>query len=97
VARGARAAAAQCFVKVGAVAPGPDAGERFEQLLDASAAFAAARGLGTLVAGVDTGQRDAYRRMLARGFRTVIQGVVMVRGDDVGLGRPDRHVLADWR
>ena len=35
--------------------------------------------------------------MLARGFRTVIQGVVMVRGDEVGLGRPDRHVLADWR
>jgi predicted N-acetyltransferase YhbS len=94
---GSEGGSGTCFVKVGAVAPGPDAGERFEQLLDASAAFAAARGLGTLVAGVDTGQRDAYRRMLARGFRTVIQGVVMVRGDDVGLGRPDRHVLADWR
>ena len=36
--------------------------------------------------------------MTARGYRTVIQGVVMVRGaDQVGLGRPDRHVLGDWR
>jgi predicted N-acetyltransferase YhbS len=94
---GSEAGGGACYVKVGAVAPGPGAGERFEQLLDACAAFAAARGLGSLVAGVDTGQRDAYRRMLARGFRTVIQGVVMVRGEEVGLGRPDRHVLADWR
>jgi len=94
---GTEAGSGTCFVKVGAVAPGADAGARFDRLLDACSAFAAARGLGTLVAGVDTGERDAYRRMLARGFRTVIQGVVMVRGDDVGLGRPDRHVLADWR
>ena len=35
--------------------------------------------------------------MIARGYRTIIQGVVMVRGDHAGLGRPDRHVLADWR
>jgi GNAT superfamily N-acetyltransferase len=86
-----------CYVKVGTVAPGPEAGERLERLLDACAAFGASHGFGTLMAGVDTGQRDAYRRMLARGFRTVIQGVVMVRGDEVGFGRPDRHVLADWR
>jgi len=94
---GSEAGSGACFVKIGAVAPGAEAGERFEQLLDACSAFAAARGLGSVVAGVDTGQRDAYRRMLARGFRTVMQGVVMVRGDEVGLGRPDRHVLADWR
>jgi predicted N-acetyltransferase YhbS len=87
-----------CYVKVGAVAPGAGAGERFERLLDACAAFAVSRGLGSVVAGVDTAQRDAYRRMTARGYRTVIQGVVMVRGaDQVGLGRPDRHVLGDWR
>jgi predicted N-acetyltransferase YhbS len=94
---GSEAGGGACYVKVGAVAPGPGAGERFEHLLDACAAFAVARGLGSLVAGVDTGQRDAYRRMLARRFRTLMQGVVMVRGDEVGLGRPDRHVLADWR
>ncbi len=94
---GTEAGSGACFVKVGAVAPVADAGGRFDRLLDACTAFAAARGLATLVAGVDTGARDAYRRMLARGFRTVIQGVVMVRGDEVGLGRPDRHVLADWR
>jgi GNAT superfamily N-acetyltransferase len=86
-----------CYVKLAAVAPGPEAGQRFEALLDACDAYAASRGLGTLHAGVDTGQRDAYRRLLARGFRTVIQGVQMTRGDGPGLGRPDRHVLMDWR
>jgi predicted N-acetyltransferase YhbS len=94
---GTEAGSGSCFVKIGAVVPGADAGARFDRLLDACTAFAAARGLATLVAGVDTGERDAYRRMLARGFRTVIQGVVMVRGEEVGFGRPDRHVLADWR
>jgi len=95
---GSEAGGGACYVKVGAVAPGAGDGERFERLLDACAAFAVSRGLGSVVAGVDTAQRDAYRRMTARGYRTVIQGVVMVRGaDQVGLGRPDRHVLGDWR
>ena len=94
---GSEAGGGACSVKVGAVAPGAGAGERFERLLDACAAFAVSRGLGSVVAGVDTAQRDAYRRMIARGFQTVIQGVVMVRRDEVGLGRPDRHVLSDWR
>ena len=95
---GSEAGGGACYVKVGAVAPGAGAGERFEHLLDACAAFAVSRGLGSVVAGVDTAQRDAYRRMIARGYQTVIQGVVMVRGtDQVGLGRPDRHVLGDWR
>ena len=44
-----------------------------------------------------TQEQVEFLLTLARGFRTVIQGVVMVRGADVGLGRPDRHVLADWR
>lgn len=94
---GSEGGSGTCYVKLGAVAPGAGAGERFERLLDACAAFAASRDLDSVVAGVDTAQRDAYRRLLARGFRTVIQGVVMVRGEQVGLGRPDRHVLADWR
>jgi hypothetical protein len=79
---GSEAGGGACYVKVGAVAPGAGDGERFERLLDACAAFAVSRGLGSVVAGVDTAQRDAYRRMTARGYRTVIQGVVMVRGAD---------------
>ena len=41
--------------------------------------------------------RDAWTRMLARGFRTVIQGVQMMGGDEPGYSRPDRYVLDDWR
>lgn len=94
---GTEAGSGVCYVKVATVAPGPGAGDRFEALLGAVEAWAASRGLGTVMAGVDTGQRDAYRRLLARGYRTVIQGVQMCRHDDVGFGGPDRYVIADWR
>jgi hypothetical protein len=74
VGAGSEAGSGGCFVKFGAATPGPAAAECFENLLDACEAFAAARGCGTLIAGVNTACRDAWRRMLARGFRTVIQG-----------------------
>jgi hypothetical protein len=94
---GSEAGSGVCFVKFGAATPGAGAAERFERLLDACEAFAAGRGLDTLVAGVNTACRDAWRRMLARGFRTAIQGVQMMRGDEPGYSRPDRYVLDDWR
>ena len=94
---GSEAGSGVCYVKFGAVTPGTGSADRFERLLDACEAFAAARGLGTLIAGVNTACRDAWTRMLSRGFRTVIQGVQMMRGDEPGYSRPDRYVLDDWR
>src|SRR4029079_9485565 len=66
---GSEAGSDVCYVKFGAVTPGAGAAERFERLLDACEAFAASRGLRTLLAGVNTACRDAWGRMLARGFR----------------------------
>ena len=86
-----------CFVKFAGVAPGPGAGERFERLLDSCAALAADRGLGRIVAGVNLACHDAYRRMLARGYRTAFQGVLMQRPNEPGFCRPDAYVLADLR
>ena len=56
-----------------------------------------ARGLGRLEAGVNTARREAYQRMLARGFRTVVQGVAMHRPDEAGYNRPDVFLMDDWR
>ena len=94
---GTEAGSGTCFVKFGAARPGPGAGAAFERLLDACEGLAAARGLSRLVAGVNTARREAYRRMLARGFRADLVGVAMERPDEPGYNRADVFVMDDWR
>ncbi|MFF7391536.1 GNAT family N-acetyltransferase [Streptomyces scabiei] len=86
-----------CFVKFGAVRPGPDGAERFERLLDACEQLAVEKGLGQLDAGMNLAREDAYRRMVDRGFRTWLQGVTMHRPNEPGYSRPDAYVIDDWR
>ena len=91
------AGAETCFVKFAAIRPGPGDGERFEALLDACAALACEIGMKRVEAGVNLAREEAYRRMLARGFRTQIQGVAMHRPNEPGYSRPGVYVLDDWR
>jgi GNAT superfamily N-acetyltransferase len=86
-----------CFVKFGAVQPGPRAAQYFAALLDAGRALAAAVGMPKLRAGVNLAREEAYRTMAASGFRTEIQGVTMHRPNDWGYSRRDLFVLDDWR
>ncbi|MFH9042726.1 GNAT family N-acetyltransferase [Streptomyces sp. NPDC017966] len=86
-----------CFVKFGAVRPGPDAADRFERLLDACEQLATERGLGQLDAGTNLARQDAYRRMVDRGFRTWLQGVTMHKPNEPGYSHPDAYVIDDWR
>ncbi len=91
-------AGADClFVKFGAVRPGPGADARFGALLDACAAIARSAGMGNVLAGVNTAREEAYRQMIARGFRTRIQVVTMHRPSEPGYSRPGLFVLDDWR
>jgi GNAT superfamily N-acetyltransferase len=94
---GSEAGSSACYVKFGAVRPGPDAAVVFDRLLDACEALAAARGEARLVAGVNTARHEAYRQMIARGFRIAFQGVAMQRPNEPGYNRPDVYVLDDWR
>jgi hypothetical protein len=93
---GSEAGADVCFVKFGAVRPGRQAGDKFERLLDACEQLAAERGLGQLEAGMNLGRPDAYQRMVARGFRTRLQGVTMHRPNEPGYSHPDAYVIDDW-
>ena len=97
VGAGSEAGSDTCYVKFGAVRPGPDAASDFDRLLDACEAFAGSRGLKTLVAGTNLAREGAYRRMVERGFRTVIQGVGMHRPNEPGYSRPDVWAIDDWR
>jgi GNAT superfamily N-acetyltransferase len=94
---GTEAGGGTCFVKFGAARHGSGAGAAFERLLDACEGLAATRGLGRLVAGVNTARREAYREMLARGFRADLVGVAMERPDEPGYNRADVYVMDDWR
>ena len=86
-----------CYVKFAAVQSGPKAWWIFEQLLDACDALAVRHGLKVIEAGVNTAREEAYRQMLAKGFRTQVQGVAMHKDGKPGYSRPGIFVLDDWR
>lgn len=94
---GSEAGSGACYVKFAAIRPGPQASEPFDRLLDACEALGAARGLSRLVVGVNTARHEAYRRLLAHGFRSDTQGVTMHRPNEVGYNRSDVYLLDDWR
>jgi GNAT superfamily N-acetyltransferase len=94
---GSEAGGGTCYVKFGAARPGAGAGDAFDRLLQACDALAASRGVSRLVAGVNSGRREAYRRVLERGFRVEFLGVAMHRPDEPAYNRPDTYVIDDWR
>ena len=95
---GSEAGSDTCYVKFAAVAPGGEAGGRFEQLIDACESFAAESGLGRLVVGVNTGRLEAYRRLLARGFHAEQIGVAMwLRPEGPNFDTPAHYVVDDLR
>jgi len=85
------------FIKFGAVRSGLGAGERFEALLDAAGALAAAVGMGKVLAGVSTAREEAYRQMTGRGFRALMNVVTMHRPNEPGYSRAGVYALDDWR
>jgi GNAT superfamily N-acetyltransferase len=91
------AGAGNCFVKFGAVRGGASAEEDYSRLLDACEALAAAVGMPKVLAGANMARHEAYRHLVARGYRTEIQGVTMHKDNDPGYCRPGAYVLDDWR
>ena len=94
---GTEAGSDVCYVKFGAARPGPNAEQDFSHLIDACEEMASARQVSRILAGVNTARHEAYRQMLARGFRTQIQGVVMSRPNEAGYNRPGVYLIDDWR
>jgi predicted N-acetyltransferase YhbS len=97
VGAGTEAGTGVCYVKFGAVPPGPAAAADFVRLLDLCERFASLRGAKQLVAGVNTAREPAYKALLANGFRTIMQGVAMHRPNAPGSNRPEVFAIDDWR
>jgi len=94
---GTEAGSDACYVKfAAALGDGADP-NRFENLLTLCEAYARAKGVSKLVAGVNTSRREAYEMMIGRGFRADILGVAMVKPDTAGFNRPGVFVMDDWR
>jgi GNAT superfamily N-acetyltransferase len=94
---GTEAGSGTCYIKFGAARPGTRAEEMFVQLLVACQAMAAAKGLSRIVGGVNTARHEAYREMLANGFRTDLHGIAMQRPNEPGYNRPGVYLIDDWR
>lgn len=86
-----------CYIKFGAVRPGPGAPEFFDRLLLECEKLAARRNLSRLVAGANIGRYAAYTQMLKAGFRTDMQGVAMQKPNEPGYNRPEVFLIDDWR
>lgn len=94
---GTEAGSGACYIKFGAIRPGPKAGEDFERLLDTCETLAAAQGLQNVIAGVHTGRHEAYRALRARGFQTTIQQVAMQRPNEPAYNRPGVYIIDGGR
>jgi hypothetical protein len=94
---GTEAGSGVCYIKFGAVRPGPAAEHDFKRLLEVCEHMASMQQASRLRAGVNTARHEAYRQMLAHGFRTDMQGVVMSRPNEAGYNRPGVYLLDDWR
>jgi GNAT superfamily N-acetyltransferase len=95
--KASEADSATVYVKFAAVRSGVAAARDFKRLLDAANDFANRHGATRLDASVNMGCMEAYRLMLAAGFRTVMQGVAMHSPWIEIYDRPDVFALEDWR
>ncbi len=93
---GSEAGTSLCYVKFAAARTRIGAAERFDRLLDVLDAFALARGV-PIEAGVNMAREDAFRRMIAHGYKPITQGIAMQRPHSPGYNRGDAYVLDDWR
>jgi GNAT superfamily N-acetyltransferase len=94
---GSEAGTGTCFVKFGAVLPGPGAAGRFTRLLTACESFAAEEGAQAVVAGVNAARRGAHQALLDRGYRAQLVGVTMHKPDESAYHDESAWVIDDWR
>jgi hypothetical protein len=93
---GTEAGSGTCYIKFGVVGSDVRSGQHFEKLLVACEQLAWKKSLGKIVGGVNTGRREAYKLMLANGYATNAQGVIMQQ-PDAGYNREDVFLIDDWR
>ena len=95
--QGSEADTGIAYAKFAAVRPGASAAHDFRRLLDAANDFAHKSGAAKLNAGVNMGCMEAYRLMMAAGFKTTMQGIGMHWPWIEIYDRSEVFALEDWR
>jgi GNAT superfamily N-acetyltransferase len=72
-------------------------GDDFKLLLAACESLTARLGAPEIAAGANSGRPRAYHLMKDAGYRTAMNGVIMIRPDQPGYNRADSLVIDDWR
>ena len=91
------ASSARLMVKFAVVKQGAGAEELFKSLIASCESLAGRRGAPEIAAGANSGRATAYRLMKQAGYRTTMNGVIMIRPDQPGYNRTDSLVIDDWR
>ncbi|PSH05087.1 MAG: GNAT family N-acetyltransferase [Acidobacteria bacterium] len=86
-----------CYLKFAALKSSFADDKHFENLLRNCAELGATKGTSKLIAGVNISRIQAYRSMMAQGFRTELQGVALQRGNEIGYNREGVYLIDDWR
>lgn len=94
---GTEAGSGSCYIKFGAVYSEPNKEQTFEGLLSACELFAKEKGLSRIVAGVNTGRSELYKKMLYYGFRSDMQGISMHKPNEPSYDLADIYTIDDWR
>ena len=94
---GSEADTGTVYLKFAAARPGHNAARDFQRLIDAANDFAHRSGAAKINTGVNLAAMEAYRLMIAAGFRSALQGVAMHRPWIEIYDRPDVFALEDWR
>ena len=94
---GSEAGSDVCYIKFGLVKSDNNSQENFMTLLNATSLLAKDKHLSRIVAGVNTERREAYRLMIAYGFRIEMQGIAMHRPNESGYNHSDVYLIDDWR
>jgi GNAT superfamily N-acetyltransferase len=93
---GSEGGAKTLYIKFAAARAGSGSREKFDRLLDAVEALALKQHA-EVEAGISLACRDAYKRMIARGYRATTLGVAMQRPHGDGFNRAGSYVINDWR
>jgi N-acetylglutamate synthase-like GNAT family acetyltransferase len=86
-----------CYVKFGAVSPSQGSSAYFDRLLDVCESFTKSQELSRIIAGMNVGRHNAYRKMIEHNFRTDIRGVAMHKPNEAGYNTGNTYVIDDWR
>ena len=94
---GTEAGSDTCYIKFATAGKGLNAGDAFSMLLKACEEYARMQEMNKVLAGVNTACHNAYRKMIADGFRTDFIGVLMLRPNQPAFDDSDSYVICDLR